>query len=408
MHQLRHTQPLVLPPLLGRPPCPACGAQSLRPDIVWFGECPYRMGEIYAALRGRTCSCRSAPRARSIPPLASCAMRASWASERLSSISNRARDPSCFTKSRLGPASELLVPAWVGDDAGRLGTSLTGRDPNAIAICAWSLQRPEDQPLEHVQFAPLDRPARSCLSKDRTDRVHRGEKRRSCPHCPPARPDRRTNRQSLGIEGIAHEAAIAAVPLAVPGKICHLPLKTPDRRAGERHRPARRHPKPPDESRSCHFHRAQGSRPEGPAPRYPRTLPTCAGPSGRIEPLYPPRGATSAFRFARYRSVKIVWRCRLLASTTSSSTSVSAPIPAPGYCSAGEPIPPQPISTTCARASLPSPPRPLPGGTMWRAKRSGDRATDSSSPHGAGSPQGECPQSQNQAVTRRRRLFKLG
>ena len=38
-------------PLLDRPPCPACGARSLRPDIVWFGEMPYRMGEIYAALR---------------------------------------------------------------------------------------------------------------------------------------------------------------------------------------------------------------------------------------------------------------------------------------------------------------------------------------------------------------------
>lgn len=36
--------------LLERPPCPACGAPALRPDIVWFGEMPYRMGEIYAAV----------------------------------------------------------------------------------------------------------------------------------------------------------------------------------------------------------------------------------------------------------------------------------------------------------------------------------------------------------------------
>jgi len=38
-------------PLATRPPCPACGAKALRPDVVWFGETPYRMEEIYAALR---------------------------------------------------------------------------------------------------------------------------------------------------------------------------------------------------------------------------------------------------------------------------------------------------------------------------------------------------------------------
>ncbi len=38
-------------PLLDRPGCPACGvAGLLRPDIVWFGEMPYRMEEIYRAL----------------------------------------------------------------------------------------------------------------------------------------------------------------------------------------------------------------------------------------------------------------------------------------------------------------------------------------------------------------------
>ena len=28
-------------PLIERPPCPACGARQLRPDVVWFGEMPY-------------------------------------------------------------------------------------------------------------------------------------------------------------------------------------------------------------------------------------------------------------------------------------------------------------------------------------------------------------------------------
>jgi NAD-dependent deacetylase len=34
-----------------RPPCPVCGAKALRPDVVWFGEMPYQMPEIYAAIR---------------------------------------------------------------------------------------------------------------------------------------------------------------------------------------------------------------------------------------------------------------------------------------------------------------------------------------------------------------------
>jgi NAD-dependent deacetylase len=37
--------------LIHRPPCPSCGTPALRPDVVWFGEMPYRMDEIYAALR---------------------------------------------------------------------------------------------------------------------------------------------------------------------------------------------------------------------------------------------------------------------------------------------------------------------------------------------------------------------
>lgn len=37
-------------PLIDRPPCPTCNATVLRPDIVWFGEMPYRMDEIEAAL----------------------------------------------------------------------------------------------------------------------------------------------------------------------------------------------------------------------------------------------------------------------------------------------------------------------------------------------------------------------
>jgi NAD-dependent deacetylase len=38
-------------PLIDGPPCPVCAAKgSLRPDIVWFGEMPYHMDAINAAL----------------------------------------------------------------------------------------------------------------------------------------------------------------------------------------------------------------------------------------------------------------------------------------------------------------------------------------------------------------------
>jgi NAD-dependent deacetylase len=37
--------------LADRPPCPVCGATALRPDVVWFGETPYHMPEIYSAIR---------------------------------------------------------------------------------------------------------------------------------------------------------------------------------------------------------------------------------------------------------------------------------------------------------------------------------------------------------------------
>jgi NAD-dependent deacetylase len=32
------------------PPCPRCGVTELRPDVVWFGEMPYDMDRIFAAL----------------------------------------------------------------------------------------------------------------------------------------------------------------------------------------------------------------------------------------------------------------------------------------------------------------------------------------------------------------------
>ena len=37
-------------PLVDLPPCPGCGAERLRPDVVWFGEIPYEMDRVEEAL----------------------------------------------------------------------------------------------------------------------------------------------------------------------------------------------------------------------------------------------------------------------------------------------------------------------------------------------------------------------
>jgi NAD-dependent deacetylase len=36
--------------LIDEPPCPGCGATALRPDVVWFGEVPYHLDDIFEAL----------------------------------------------------------------------------------------------------------------------------------------------------------------------------------------------------------------------------------------------------------------------------------------------------------------------------------------------------------------------
>ena len=66
----------------------------------------------------------------------------------------------------------------------------------------------------------------------------------------------------------------------------------------------------------------------------------------------------------RYRG----WRCRFVSSTRSGSTSVIRPTPAAArYCSAGQPSPPAPTTSTWACASRSCPAAPMPGSTIWRA-----------------------------------------
>ena len=98
--------------LIERPPCPVCAARTLRPDVVWFGEMPYRMDEIYAALR--TCDLFvSIGTSGAVYPAAGFVQNAvELGAETLELNLERSQGSGMFHETRLGPASEL-VPQWV-------------------------------------------------------------------------------------------------------------------------------------------------------------------------------------------------------------------------------------------------------------------------------------------------------
>ncbi len=100
--------------LIDLPPCPVCAARTLRPDVVWFGEMPYGMDRIYAALR--TCDLFvSIGTSGAVYPAAGFVQNAvELGADTLELNLERSQGSSMFHETRLGRASEL-VPAWVGE-----------------------------------------------------------------------------------------------------------------------------------------------------------------------------------------------------------------------------------------------------------------------------------------------------
>jgi NAD-dependent deacetylase len=99
-------------PLIDRPPCPQCGAAALRPDVVWFGEVPYRMDEIHAALR-RADLFVSIGTSGAVYPAAGFVRSARDLGARTLELNlERSQGSAWFHESRLGPATEV-VPQWV-------------------------------------------------------------------------------------------------------------------------------------------------------------------------------------------------------------------------------------------------------------------------------------------------------
>ena len=100
--------------LRAAPPCPSCGARALRPDIVWFGEMPYRMDEIFAAL-ARADLFVSIGTSGAVYPAAGFVQEArSHGAATLELNLEPSQGSRWFDETRLGPASEL-VPAWVDE-----------------------------------------------------------------------------------------------------------------------------------------------------------------------------------------------------------------------------------------------------------------------------------------------------
>ncbi|MFM5948339.1 MAG: NAD-dependent deacylase [Novosphingobium sp.] len=104
-------------PLFDRPPCPVCSARSLRPDVVWFGEMPYRMGEIYAALREADLFVSIGTSGAVYPAAGFVQNAVELGAQTLELNLERSQGSHMFHESRLGMASEV-VPHWVEEILG--------------------------------------------------------------------------------------------------------------------------------------------------------------------------------------------------------------------------------------------------------------------------------------------------
>ena len=99
-------------PLIDRPPCPACDEGALRPDVVWFGEMPYGMERIYAALAQADLFV-SIGTSGAVYPAAGFVHEARLAGARTLELNLEASEGSHLFDEARGGLAGALVPAWV-------------------------------------------------------------------------------------------------------------------------------------------------------------------------------------------------------------------------------------------------------------------------------------------------------
>jgi NAD-dependent protein deacetylase/lipoamidase len=100
------------------PACPACGAQELRPDVVWFGEIPYRMDEVWARLQTAEVFCAIGTSGVVYPAAGFGEVAATYGARTIELNLARSEVAPWFDDVRTGPATEL-VPAWVEELLGQ-------------------------------------------------------------------------------------------------------------------------------------------------------------------------------------------------------------------------------------------------------------------------------------------------
>jgi NAD-dependent deacetylase len=97
-----------------RPPCPSCGVPSLRPDVVWFGEMPYRMDEIDAALMNCDLFVSIGTSGAVYPAAGYVRAARAYGARTLELNLEPSQGSFAFRENRYGKAGEL-VPEWVGE-----------------------------------------------------------------------------------------------------------------------------------------------------------------------------------------------------------------------------------------------------------------------------------------------------
>lgn len=107
------------PPVMSpHDPCPRCGAASTRPDIVWFGEIPYAMEQISAALSQADVFVSIGTSGEVYPAANFVAEADHYGAHTVELNLEPSAGASRFAETQFGLASQI-VPEWVADELNR-------------------------------------------------------------------------------------------------------------------------------------------------------------------------------------------------------------------------------------------------------------------------------------------------
>ncbi len=113
----RWAAPLVMSP---NAPCPRCNTPATRPDVVWFGEMPYHMEEIGAALSQADVFVSIGTSGEVYPAANFVAEADHFGAHTVELNLEPSAGASRFAECRFGPATEI-VPEWVREELGGVG-----------------------------------------------------------------------------------------------------------------------------------------------------------------------------------------------------------------------------------------------------------------------------------------------